>query len=254
MIKTAIKLAFIPFLIHHCASGLGDAVKSENLSRVKAVLNSSDCNMLETIAYDGCHFSVLGYCIRTGKSDEMVEALLQHKDAYLIINKWLYESWDCTPLMCATWDTDSIGHLKLLIAYNADLEVKDSDGDTAFQWAVIHKNLPAIEALLDAGATTSGIRDYDGILHAILKKRNNNQVALYNQNQNGGAGQGFFGEITRLSQNPDAATLVYNSNDTKAVITTTNEEFKHTIEQFAQFAVMSQQRTAIQYNNNNGND
>jgi len=94
---------------------------------------------------------------------EFVMELLRHgalvnasqQSSRLFQREWGDE--DYTPLVLlanAVGATDSAvtEAVRLLLRHRADMEKADADGDTALAWAVMKQNVPAVEALSNAGA------------------------------------------------------------------------------------------------------
>lgn len=82
------------------------------------------------------------------------------------------DTFNITPLMNAVVG-GNIAVVKLLIKYNADLNLKDSDGMTALIHAVLHKNTAIVKHLVESGANID-IQDNEtltALFYAVLDEK-----------------------------------------------------------------------------------
>ncbi|MEE2565921.1 ankyrin repeat domain-containing protein [Hyphobacterium marinum] len=82
-----------------------------------------------------------------------VEGFTAALDAGAAINVRQDTGLEATPLMWAT-GVDNPVFVDTLIAAGAEIDTRDAMGDPAINWAAYYGRLPAISALLDAGADT----------------------------------------------------------------------------------------------------
>ena len=157
---TALHLAVIEYRAEHVRLLLRygadmEVVDSEGSSPADRAASEGSVECMEALIEGGFEFTKKGQQGKTilheaiSNDVDMVEYLLGQDGAQMIINA--QNSEGLTPLHLAVGIPFKAGNIRLLLRHGANMEVKDSEGDTPVHKAAYEGDIEYMRAFLDAG-------------------------------------------------------------------------------------------------------
>ena len=112
-----------------------------------------------TAEYWGDHVHM---CLDNMVIFDLVTKFLQDHQRVEVASSLKIEATHCTALqLCAVFGLE--GHLKTLLSEGADVNAKDSDGDTALTTAAVHGHDSIVKLLLNHNSIDLNPRGYNGM-------------------------------------------------------------------------------------------